>query len=193
LRTEIIEATLRLLEELRDDEALSMRAVARAVGIAATSVYIHFPDRDALVLAALEVCHRELMEAVEKADAAEDDPVAKLAARLRHLGTWVLEHPGLYKVLHESTINQRNDMAFKRQLGERTTAAVRRCMEAGLVPAGDPVLVSLDLRAAVQGAASMRINQPDLPWPSLTEQIDRFVVKLVGVTDLGSSGPLGRR
>jgi AcrR family transcriptional regulator len=185
LRAEIIEATSRLLDELADDQALSMRAVARAVGIAATSVYIHFPDRDALVLAALEVCHRDLMDALEKADAGEVDPLAKLTARLRHLASWVHEHPGLYKVLHESTINQRNDMAFKRQLGERTTEAVQRCMDAGLAPPGDPALVALDLRAAVHGAVSMRVNQPDLPWPSLTEQIDRFVVKLLGVTDVG--------
>ncbi len=180
LRTEIIESTLRLLDELADDQALSMRAVARAVGVAATSVYIHFPDRDALVLAALETCHRELMDAIDKAAAAEDGPVAELRGRLRCLGVWVREHPGLYKVLHESTINQRNDMSFKRQLGERTTEAVQRCMDAGLAPVDDPALVSLDLRAAVHGAVSMRVNQPDLPWPPLTEQIDRFVVKLLG-------------
>lgn len=192
LRTEIVEATLCLLDELGDDQALSMRAVARAVGIAATSVYLHFPDRDALVLAALESCHRDLMDAIEKAEAAEADPVAKLRARLRHLGTWVREHSGLYKVLHESTLNQRSDMAFKRELGERTTQAVRRCMDAGLAPADDPEAVSLDLRAAVHGAVSMRINQPDLPWPPLAEQVDRFVAKLLGVTDPGSSGPPSR-
>lgn len=180
LRASIVEATLRLLDELGDDQALSMRAVARAVGIAATSVYIHFPDRDALVLAALEECHRDLMASIEAAAAGEGDPLATLRARLRHLGTWVYEHPGLYKVLHESTLNQRADMAFKRRLGESTTEAVQRCMDAGLVPAGDPALVSLDLRAAVHGAVSLRVNEPDLPWPSLPEQIDRFVVKLLG-------------
>jgi AcrR family transcriptional regulator len=180
LRAEILEVAQRLLDELGDDQALSMRAVARAVGIAATSVYIHFPDRDALVLAALEDCHRGLMEELDKAEAVEDDPVRKLRARLLHLGTWVGEHPGLYKVLHESTLNQRNDMTFKRRLGERATEAVQRCMDAGVAPPDDPALVSLDLRAAVHGAVSMRINQPDLPWPPLSEQIDRFVAKLLG-------------
>jgi AcrR family transcriptional regulator len=183
LRAEIVEATLRLLDELGDDQALSMRAVARAVGVAATSVYLHFADRDALVLAALESSHRDLMDALDKVEAAEVDPVAKLRARLRYLGTWVREHPGLYKVLHESTLNQRNAMAFKEELGDRTTEAVRRCMDAGLAPRDDPAAVALDLRAAVHGAVSLRVNQPDLPWPPLAEQVDRFVVKLLGVAN----------
>jgi AcrR family transcriptional regulator len=179
LRADIIEATLHLLDELADDQALSMRAVARAVGVAATSVYIHFADRDALVLAALESAHQQLMTRTDEAEASADDPVDKLRARLLYLGTWMREHPGLYKVLHESTINQRHEMAYKRQVGERTAQAVQRCMDAGLAPADDPAAVSLDLRAAVQGAVSMRVNQPDLPWPPLAEQVDRFVRKLL--------------
>ena len=181
LRAETVEATLRLLDEMGDDQALSMRAVARAVGVAATSVYIHFADRDTLVVAAMESSHRDLMAALDEAEAAEVDPVAKLRARLTYLGTWVREHPGLYKVLHESALNQRNAMAFKQELGERTTEAVRRCMSAGLAPEGDAAAVALDLRAAVHGAVSLRVNEPHLLWPPLAEQVDRFVVKLLGL------------
>lgn len=72
-------------------------------------------------------------------------------------------------------------MAFKQDLTDRTIAAVQRCMDAGLAPAGDAALVALDLRAAVHGAVSMRLNQPDLPWPALEDQVERFLTKLVGV------------
>jgi AcrR family transcriptional regulator len=185
LREDIVAATVRLLDELADDQALSLRAVAREVGIAATSVYIHFADRDALVLTALEQSHRDLMDAMEQAEARSADAVGKLRARVLLLGEWVQRHPGLYKVLHESTLNQRTAMSFKRKLADQTTTAVQRCMEAGLAPADDASMVSLDLRAAVHGAVSMRVNQPDLPWPPLEEQVDRFLTKLVGV----STGP----
>jgi AcrR family transcriptional regulator len=181
LREDIVSAALRLLDELGDDQALSMRAVARAVGVAATSVYLHFADRDALVLAALERYHHDLIHAVDQAEAGSADPVAKLRARIHLLGTWVQRHPGLYKVLHESTLNQRTTMAFKEELTERTTAAVQQCMDAGLAPADNAASVALDLRAAVHGTVSMRVNQPDLPWPSLEEQVERFLTKLVGV------------
>src|SRR5882757_7106539 len=78
LRAEIVDAALRLLDELADDQALSLRAVAREVGIAATSVYIHFADRDALVLAALEHCYAELSRAADDVESAAADPVAAL-------------------------------------------------------------------------------------------------------------------
>lgn len=181
LRAEIIDAALRLLDELADDQALSLRAVARDVGIAATSVYIHFADRDALVLAALEHCYTDLLRAVDSAQSGTADPVAALRARTALLGAWSREHPGLYKVLHESTLNQRTDMSFKEEMARRTTAAIRRCMDAGLAPEGDAGVISLDLRTAVHGAVSLRVNQPDLPWPPLDEQVDRFLVKLVGI------------
>jgi AcrR family transcriptional regulator len=181
LRAEIVDAALRLLDELADDQALSLRAVAREVGIAATSVYIHFADRDALVLAALEHCHADLQRAADDAEAGAADPAAALRARAALLGAWSRDHPGLYKVLHESSLNRRTDMSFKEEMAQRTTAAIRRCMDAGLAPQGDAETVSLDLRTAVHGAVSMRVNQPELPWPPLEEQLDRFLVKLVGV------------
>jgi AcrR family transcriptional regulator len=181
LRDEIISTALRLLDELADDQGLSLRAVARETGIAATSVYLHFADRDALVLAALERCHRDLLRALDGAEAISGDPVATLRARTLLLGSWAHEHPGLYKVLHESTVNQRQDMSFKQELAERTTAAVQRCMDAGVAPTADAAVIALDLRAAVHGAVSMRLNEPDLPWPPLDEQVERFLTKLAGV------------
>jgi len=181
LREEIVSTALRLLEKLGDDEALSLRAVAREIGIAATSVYIHFADRDALVLAALERCHGELMGTVERTEASATDPVAGLRARTLVLGAWAHQHPGLYKVLHESALNRRAGMPFKHGFAIGTTAAVQRCMDAGLAPGDDAAAVSLDLMAAVHGTVSLRVNQPDAPWPPLEEQIDRFLGRLVGV------------
>lgn len=181
LREEIVSAALRLLDELGDDQMLSLRAVAREIGVAATSVYLHFADRDALVLAAMQRCHQDLTSAIDEAEAGSDDPVAQLRARAILLGTWAHQHPGLYKVMHESTLNQRTGMPFKEELAERTTALVRRCMDAGLAPTGDAAAVAFDLRAAIHGSASMRVNQPDFPWPSLPEQIERFLTKLVGI------------
>jgi AcrR family transcriptional regulator len=43
LREEIISAAAQMLGDLADDEALSLRAVARAVSISPTSVYLYFP------------------------------------------------------------------------------------------------------------------------------------------------------
>lgn len=188
LREEIVETAMRMLDELADDEALSLRAVARTIGIAATSVYLHFPDRDSLVLAVAQRCHEELVDVGDVADAAERDPGRGLRARMLAQVAWAEQHPGLYKVLHESTVHRKLGMPFKQVMVKRTVDAVQRCMDANLAPADDATTVAIDLRTAVNGMLSQRINEPDMPWPPATEQLDRFLTKLVG---LGFSGSLG--
>lgn len=182
LREQIITAAAAMLDELADDEALSLRAVARTVSVAATSVYLHFPDRDALVLAVLQRCNDELVSDGDRAAAAAGDPAAGLRARILAQVSWAHTHPGLYKVLHESTVHRRLGMPFKATLVERTRAAVQSCMDAGAAPSDDAPTVTLDLRTAVNGMLAQRINEPDLPWPPPEEQLDRFLTKLVGLT-----------
>jgi AcrR family transcriptional regulator len=177
LREEIISAAAAMLGELADDEALSLRAVARAVSISPTSVYLYFPDRDALVAATMERCHAEMLRATDDAEAAQPDPALGLRARILAQAGWVQDHPGLYKVMHESKVG----MPFKEAAFTRTTAAVQRCMDAGVAPPGDAAIVALDLRTAVIGMLSLRINEPDLPWPPFAEQADRFLAKIVGL------------
>jgi AcrR family transcriptional regulator len=181
LREEIVSAAVRMLDELADDEALSLRAVAREVSIAATSVYLHFPDRDSLVLAAMRHCHEGLVKAGDDADAAHTDPAARLRARILAQAAWAQAHPGLYKVLHESKVNRLLGMPFKQVLVARTTEAVQRCVDAGVAPPGDVPTIALDLRTAVIGMLSQRVNEPELDWPPAEDQIDRFLGKLVGL------------
>jgi hypothetical protein len=72
-------------------------------------------------------------------------------------------------------------MPFKEALLARTTAAVQRCMDAGVAAPGGAATIALDLRTAMSGLLSVRINEPDMPWPPAVEQIDRFLAKLVGL------------
>jgi AcrR family transcriptional regulator len=182
LREEILTAGVRMLDELGDDQALSLRAVARAVSVAATSVYLYFPDRDALVLAATHRCHEELVAVGDAAEAAhEHHPAAQLRSRILAQAEWAQTHPGLYKVLHESGVHRRLGMPFKEVMVERTRTAVQRCMDAGAAPHDDALTVTIDLRTAINGMLAQRINEPDLPWPPLADQLDRFLTKLVGL------------
>lgn len=182
LREDIVETAMGMLDELADDEALSLRAVARAVGIAATSVYLHFPDRDSLVLAVTKRCNEELVGVGDAAEAAEPDPGRGLRARMLAQVGWAQDHPGLYKVLHESSVHRRLGMPFKEVMIRRTSEAVQRCMDAGIAPSEDATTVAIDLRTAVNGMLAQRINEPDMPWPPAADQLDRFLTKLVGLS-----------
>jgi hypothetical protein len=126
----------------------------------------------------MERCHAEMLQAADEAEAAhQDDPALGLRARILAQAAWMQEHPGLHKVMHESKVG----MPFKEAAVTRTTAAVQRCMDAGVAPPGDAATVALDLRTAVIGMLSLRINEPELPWPPFPEQADRFLAKLVGL------------
>src|SRR6195952_1980774 len=81
LRTEIIEAASDLLAESGDVASMSLRAVARRVGIATTSIYLHFADLDELIVAVKRLRFAELTACLETALAtAGPDPVARVRA-----------------------------------------------------------------------------------------------------------------
>ena len=54
LREEIITAASELIAESGDADRLSLRAVAKRIGIAAPSIYRHFPDAEHLKMAVVE-------------------------------------------------------------------------------------------------------------------------------------------
>ena len=81
LREEILEATERLLLETGSEELVSIRAVARATGVTAPSIYRHFEDKTHLLF---EVCARHfamLDEVLQAAMAGIDDPLLAMRAR----------------------------------------------------------------------------------------------------------------
>ena len=81
LRADILGAAAELLEETGDEKAVTLRAVARRVGIAAPSIYAHFPDPQAILLAIVREAFADLLAHLQAAEAgAGPDPVARLRA-----------------------------------------------------------------------------------------------------------------
>lgn len=99
LRAELIAAADRLIAQTGDVEGLSLRAVAREVGAATPSIYLHFPDKAALVRAVLEMRFAELGEAVRSAVEATPEPAQKLRAGCLAYCRFAIEHPNAYRVL----------------------------------------------------------------------------------------------
>src|SRR6201994_509873 len=81
LADDIVRGALALVERTGSDEAVTLRAVAREVGIAAPSIYAHFADREAIIMAAVVQVFDELAAAIKQAQAvAGPDPVNRLLA-----------------------------------------------------------------------------------------------------------------
>src|SRR3954471_1001502 len=76
LRDEIVTAAERLLEREGNEEALTLRSVAREAGISAPSIYTHFADRDAIVETVLDIAFQRLRGVVLHSAEQVTDPVA---------------------------------------------------------------------------------------------------------------------
>lgn len=94
---EIVAAARDLLEE-GGPEALSMRNIAGRLGIRASSLYKHLPNKEATELALTEAALEELGNVFEQAVGNSSDPLADLAHAYR---AWALEHPHLYRLTTE--------------------------------------------------------------------------------------------
>src|SRR5260370_17153748 len=66
LTEDIVSGALALIERTGSAEAVTLRAVAREAGIAAPSIYAHFPDRGAVLLAVLPRVFHQLTHAIKK-------------------------------------------------------------------------------------------------------------------------------
>jgi AcrR family transcriptional regulator len=94
----ILGAALPLLEQGGPDD-LNMRTLAARLGVRASSLYRHYPDRAALLTAIEEHTTLELHQALTLASGQETTPETRLkAAALAYL-TYSLTHPHLYALL----------------------------------------------------------------------------------------------
>jgi AcrR family transcriptional regulator len=80
---------------------LSMRKIAGAVGCSATSIYLHFESKDALVHALIDEGIARLYDRLRAAREGCDDPAACLAAMARAYVAFGRENPEYYEVMFQ--------------------------------------------------------------------------------------------
>ncbi|MFF4415173.1 TetR/AcrR family transcriptional regulator [Streptosporangium sp. NPDC001559] len=85
---------------------LSLRAVAREMGMVSSAIYRYFPSRDDLLTALIIDGYNALGEAVEQADAAvpREDHTGRWLAVCHAVRDWALAHPHEYALLYGSPV-----------------------------------------------------------------------------------------
>jgi AcrR family transcriptional regulator len=179
LHAQILAAAERLLLETGDEAAVSIRAVAEAVGVTPPSIYLHFRDRAELVFAVCEEQFGNLDAAMQEAVDGIDDPIARLEARGRAYIGFGLANPEHYRVLMMGRADTTPDRFVDERLA--ATSAFEHLLEdvtaavAATGRADDVNLVACSLWSAVHGVTSLLIAKPAFPWPDRDELID-FVI-----------------
>ena len=86
--------------------ALSLRAVAREMGMVSSAVYRYFPSRDDLLTALIIDGYNAIGAAAEQADGAcrRDDHPGRWLAACRAVRDWALAHPHEYSLVYGSPV-----------------------------------------------------------------------------------------
>ncbi|GAA2422773.1 TetR/AcrR family transcriptional regulator [Streptomyces macrosporus] len=85
---------------------LSLRAVARELGMVSSALYRYFPNRDELLTALIVDAYDAIGATAERALAAadRDRPVIRWRAVCRAVRQWALAHPHEYALIHGSPV-----------------------------------------------------------------------------------------
>jgi len=181
LRDDIIEAASRLLADPAAPP-LTLRAVAREVGVAATSVYLHFADIESLVLAVAERRFGELVRLQDEVRDEASDPCQQVRAGCLAYCEFGLMHQGHYQVMFANPLPMPADMPPEQFPGivafRRLIDSVAACI--GTEPADEQALLTAQLIwQQLHGIVSLRISRPRFPWPPLAETVTEAVDRLL--------------
>ncbi|MGW7087348.1 TetR/AcrR family transcriptional regulator [Streptomyces sp. NPDC054871] len=106
--------------------ALSLRAVARSLGMTVQALYHYFPSRDALVTALVTKAYDALADAVQAAidtgaDDAEDESLPGLVIAAEGYRRWAIAHPEHFQLLYGTPLRD-----YAAPVEGPTTHATRR-------------------------------------------------------------------
>lgn len=183
LRDEILAAAQNLLMETASEEAVSIRAVADAVGVTPPSIYRHFADKDRLLL---EVC-RESFTAFHDhlAEAATDaDVVNRMADLGRAYIRYAMDHPEHYRIMFMSRFELSTQEYAEEMITEGNAFELLLATSAELiaservrpeVAARGALHVGILFWASVHGLASLMVAKPGLPWPDREQLVEQQI------------------
>ncbi len=179
LRADILAAAAELIEETGSEQSVTLRELARRIGIAAPSIYEHFPNREAIVYAAIDDISSQFRAALGQAQDSLPDPLDRLRGACAAYLRFADQRPGQYRVLF-SRYQQLGGRppartASRAEAFNGFVAAVRDCVSAGQIASDDPRGDALAIWAALHGYATLRVSMPRFDWPDPQVALDRIL------------------
>jgi AcrR family transcriptional regulator len=159
LRSSILAAAAELFLEY-GYEHFSLRQVAERIGYSATTIYLHFKNKDDLLFEVVTDGWQRFSDELLAAAAATDDPLERLHAMGRVYVSFGLTNPAAYNLMFV----QRTDFLMHENLHSEgkpvdlfvvLCEAVQAAMDAGIFPPGDVVGYSDAIWASAHGVVTL--------------------------------------
>jgi AcrR family transcriptional regulator len=189
LRDDILAGATALLERTGNEEAVTLRAVAREIGISAPSIYSHFPDREAIVEAVVDGAFADFNTAIQDATsvaiAAGAGPRERVRAGCAAYLRFAAERPNRYRLMFERQHRIAGDVPGVQIAGDvpdvqiagfdLLVRSIQDCVAAGISASTDPARDATAIWLALHGYATLPSRLPMFPWPDANALLDRII------------------
>jgi AcrR family transcriptional regulator len=200
LREDIVSAARDMLIENGYESAVTLRAVARHIGIAPQSIYSHFAGPEEIVQAVTVATFGELGRYIAAAKQGVEVPRDRLLTGCRAYMAFGISNPQLYDLLFRRNRLLRGQEAApgEGQADTRDPEAgpfaalmqdIRACIADGSSEATSVLQTAVQLWAAMHGLILLRGGGYEFPWPDLSQTEIELITTIARFRDRGDAGP----
>lgn len=151
VKKELIDAALRLMEN-EDIEQISLRRLAREIGVTPPAVYNHFADKQTLMVAIKTRAFAELNIYFDEACTADPDPELELRDLLLAYFSFSQQNPARFNVLFRGDVSRSHISDDFLRMSCKTINRLRR------------VMLAIYQKYQVQCSEEQLVNQATLAW-----------------------------
>lgn len=163
LKKRIVEAARQVLLA-NGYRSFSLRKIAREIDVSATSIYLHFENKDDLVHTLMEQAISRLNNQLEDEVTKHDDPISKLEALAHEYVSFALNHPREYQIIYlissdEMTRYPKEKFRKARRGYEIVTQVLEEAVASGLISENQPRMAAYTFWAQLHGVMSVVLSQ----------------------------------
>ena len=168
-RGEILEAAQRIFLA-EGYQGATIRKIADEVGVSSTALYMHFRDKDEILLEISDTAINRLLALNSEISGRREDPLSRVRLMLQAYMTFALENPNAYQLVfcgHGGMLSD-DKVAATQELGERCfrkfLGVVQEIAAVDRLKLGTAESAAQSLWTACHGLVSLLITKPDFSW-----------------------------